>query len=180
MLLDGPALNSPMLGVVQGVVYNPTDGSFFFIDHPRSVLRIRSDGILLALALLSPPTSSVPIDGPFVNATASNLIFLSLSTDSKTLYVSDAWWPFSVVRGIDIASGTITRVAGSVSGTTTGNAPLNVAFNHFITVRPFAGGNLLLVDDGAGVLRSVIFNEFRGRFLPFRLYLPLWNTVAMH
>ena len=35
-LLDGPALNSPMHQGPQGLAYNPTDGSIFFIDLPQA------------------------------------------------------------------------------------------------------------------------------------------------
>lgn len=176
-LLDAPALNSPFRWGPQGIAFDPTDHSIYFIDGPTNVLRIRSDGILVALALIPQLGAGIPLrDGPFANATAAALFSLSLSADSKTLYTTDtSFW--SIVRAVDIAAGTITRVAGSFDRLTTGSAPLNVSFNNLVAARPFVGGNLLVVDMGAGLLRSVVLDEFAVAFCPSGYTCPCGTPV---
>ena len=193
-VVDAPALNSPFT-YPQGVAFDPSDGSVIMIDAPTSILRILRNGTLVAIARLAFVdyyNAGTSVDGVFASASASILAFLSLSADGRVLYTTDtaataavsqatSSLTWSVVRAINLTAGTITRVAGTYNTrdrvTADGSAPLDTYFARAVAARPYLGGNLLVLDTGSGLLRSVVLHPSETAFCPAGYSCPCGTPI---
>jgi hypothetical protein len=184
---NGVALNSP--ANPQGIVFDATDGSILYLDYPASLLRLLPNGLVVPVAILSyAPNIPTVTDGSFDVASALSLWYLTFSEDRQLLYTTDLGPGWSSVRVINIMNRTIYRVAGSFSSESTTPIqlaelsshvpPLQTSFNNLYAVTLFgSGGNLLVVDGGAGLVHTVILNPSEATFCPAGYSCPCGTPI---
>ena len=146
----------------------------YFIDgsFPGRIVRLLATGVLEAVFLpaYSPSQSAASIDGPAIGfgATANWLNGLAFVDGGAGLLVADSFFT-AVVRRVDLANGTVARVAGALDGGSgDGHAPpLSAAFAQLSALAVFPGGNNYLVADlGTTLMRVVLASPSAPAFCP--------------